>query len=176
MNNLVSYIKNPNPHFAAPSLKRLVLLEDFVGTGTQSAGALKWAAKNLDLPVLFVPLVVCAPGLKELDKIARSHTDKVKINPLLHIGERDLLGPNRNDANGIANAELLETLASRTFGQVAGGAHTNERKPPHTPFGFKKTGSSFVSYSNTPNNTLPMIHHQPASGGWRPLFPRSARV
>ena len=176
MNNLVSYIKNPNPHFAAPSLKRLVLLEDFVGTGTQSAGAIKWAAKNLDLPILFVPLVVCAPGAKELAKIAKSHADKVKINRLLEIGERDLLGPNRNNAAGIANAEHLETLAGLTFKQVTGGPHTNEKQPPHTPFGFKKTGSSVVSYSNTPNNTLPMIHHQPASGGWRPLFPRSARV
>ena len=179
VDGLRNFIANPKSYpaaSAAPPLKRLVLLEDFVGTGTQSAEAIEWAARNVGLPILFVPLVVCVPGMKRLAKIAKAFAAKVKIHPLLQLGERDLLGPNRNNADGIANAKHLETLANRTFEQVTGGPHTNERQAPQTPFGFKKTGASFVSYSNTPNNTLPMIHHQPASGGWRPLFPRSARV
>ena len=133
---------------------------------------MEWAAKNLKLPILFVPLVVCAPGVARLSEIAA----KVRVCALLKIGERDLLGPNRNGADGIPNAERIETLAGDTFEQVAGGPHTDERIAPHTAFGFKETGSSFVSYSNAPNNTLPLIHHRPATGGWRPLFPRSARV
>ena len=176
LKNLERYISNPKPHASSPPLKRLVLLEDFVGTGTQAAGALKWAAKNLDLPILFVPLVVCAPGAVELAKIAKSQAGKVRISPLLRLSERDLLGRNRNDARGIPNAERIEALAHATFGQVAGGPHDDANIAPHTTFGFKETGASFVSYSNTPNNTLPLIHHRPATGGWRPLFPRSARV
>lgn len=169
---LKNFAANPNPRVSAPPLKRLVLLEDFVGSATQSCGAVEWAAKNLDLPILFVPLVVCAPGVAKLGEIAA----KVRISPLLQLGERDLLGPNRNGAVGIPNAERIEALARETFEQVAGGPHADARIAPHTAFGFRQTGSSFVSYSNTPNNTLPMIHHEPASGGWRPLFPRSARV
>ncbi len=176
MKNLEKYIGDPNPRSAAPALKRLVLLEDFVGTGTQSAGALKWAAKNLGLPILFVPFVICAPGVKELTKIAAKHPAKVRFSPLLKLDERDLLGDNRTGVLGIPNAERIEKLADDTFHQVAGGQHTNENIAPHTAFGFKKTGASFVSYSNTPNNTLPLLHHRPATGGWRPLFPRSARV
>lgn len=176
MKNLEKYIGDPNPRSAAPPLKRLVLLEDFVGTGTQSAGALKWAAKNLGLPILFVPLVICAPGVKELAKIAAKHAANVRVSPLLKLDERDLLGDNRKGVPGIPNAERIETLARGTFHQVAGGQHSDTNIAPHTAFGFKKTGASFVSYSNTPNNTLPLIHNRPASGGWRPLFPRSARV
>lgn len=176
MQNLKKFIGNPNPRAAAPPLKRLVLLEDFVGTGTQSAGALKWAAKNLGLPILFVPFVVCAPGVKELAKIAAKHAATVRVSPLLKLDERDLLGDNRNGVPGIANAERIETLARATFHHVAGGKHANENIAPHTAFGFKETGASFVSYSNTPNNTLPLIHHRAATGDWRPLFPRSARV
>lgn len=176
MKNLEKYIGDPNPRSAAPPLKRLVLLEDFVGTGTQSADALKWAAKNLGLPILFVPLVICAPGVKKLADIAEEYAANARVSPLLKLDERDLLGSNRIDVPGIPNAELIEKLARDTFHQVAGGQHTNENIAPHTAFGFKETGASFVSYSNTPNNTIPLIHHRPKSGGWRPLFPRSARV
>ena len=172
LKNLERYINNPNRNVSAPPLKRLVLLEDFVGSGSQSFKALKWAAENLKLPILFVPLVICAPGVAKLDELAA----KVRISPLLQLGARDLLGRNRNGADGIPNSERIETLARDTFGRVAGGPHTDKLLAPHTAFGFEETGSSFVTYSNTPNNTLPMIHHQPASGGWRPLFPRSPRV
>lgn len=176
MKNLEKYIGNPNPRCIAPPLKRLVLLEDFVGTGTQSAGALKWAAKNLGIPILFVPLVICAPGVEELTKIAAKHAMNVYVHPLLKLDKRDLLGENRKNVPGIPNAERIEMMAQDRFQQIAGGQHTDVNIAPHTAFGFKKTGASFVSYSNTPNNTLPLIHHQPKTGGWRPLFPRSARV
>ena len=102
------------------------------------------------------------------------------IHVLLHrpgqLDERDLLGDNRKNVPGIPNAERIETMARDTFQKVAGGQHTNKNIAPHTAFGFKETGASFVSYSNTPNNTLPLIHHRPTTGGWHPLFPRSARV
>lgn len=176
VDGLNRFIANPDPRASAPPLKRLVLLEDFVGSGTQSAGALKWTAKKLDIPILFIPLVVCEPGLTELSRIASTQGARMRINPLLKLGARDLLGAKRGNADGIPNAAQIETLARNTFEQVAGGPHLDAFKSPHTPFGFKETGASFVSYSNTPNNTLPMLHHRPASGGWHPLFPRSARV
>ena len=176
MKNLKKYVGNPNSRVVVPPLKRLVLLEDFVGTGTQCAGALEWAAKRLGLPILFVPLVICEPGVKKLTKIAAKNLANVRVSPLLKLDARDLLGSNRKDAPGIPNTERIEALALSTFEQVAGGPHENEYVAPYSPFGFKQTGASFVSYSNSPNNTLPLIHHRPASGGWRPLFPRSARV
>lgn len=176
LKNLETYIKNPNPGAKAPSLKRLVLLEDFVGSGSQCISALKWAAKNLQVPILFVPLVICAPGIDELARISKEHPDKVWIKPLLILGERDLLGPKRNNQTGIPNAKAIEALALAKFEQVAGGKHSDRRIAPYTAFGFRETGASFVSYSNTPNNSLPLIHHSPKSGTWQPLFPRSARI
>jgi hypothetical protein len=174
--NLQKYLNKPNPAVGAPPLKRLVLLEDFVGTGTQCAGALKWAAKNLDLAILFVPLVVCAPGLTELSKIVTTYPDRLQVQGLLTLTDRDLLGEGRKGFKGIPNAEKIEDLARRTFQRIAGSKNLNPRKAPHTAFGFEGTGTSFVSYSNAPNNTLPLIHHRPDSGGWNPLFPRSSRA
>lgn len=168
------FIADPNSHKSAPPFKRLVLLEDFVGSGTQASRAVKWAAKHLDLPILFVPLVICAPGVTELAKIVAKLPTDICISPQLVIGERDLLGPNRNGADSVVKAAEIERLARDTFEQIAGGPHTDVNAAPYTPFGFRETGSSFVSYSNTPNNTLPMIHH--SSRTWRPLFPRSARI
>lgn len=176
LKNLKNYINDTNPLASAPPLRRLVLLEDFVGSGTQAAGALEWAAKNLDLPILFVPLVICAPGALKLSKLAEKYVSNLRISPVLKLGECDLLGPKRSGVEGIPNAERIETLARDTFERVAGGPHTDSHLAPHTPFGFEETGSYFLSYSNTPNNTMPLIHHKPSVGGWRPLFPRSARV
>ncbi len=178
--DVVSWLKKviaePDPSTSAPSFKRLVLLEDFVGTGTQSASTLLWAATHLELPILFVPLVICAPGVKKLTDLTEKHAPKARVATLLKICECDLLGPRRNGAAGIQCAERMERLACETFAKVAGGSHTDENLSPYSPFGFKQTGASFVSYSNTPNNTLPLVHHRPTLGGWHPLFPRSARV
>jgi len=171
--NVKRFIEDPNGRGTAPPLKRIVLLEDFVGSGTQAAGALEWALKNLEVPVLFVPLVICAPGM---DKLSELDNQRLKISPMLKLETCDLLGPKRNGAEGIPKAELLEELAENTFKQLAGENHNDENLAPHTPFGFQKTGSYFVSYSNAPNNTLPMIHHVSVAGDWWPLFPRSARL
>lgn len=173
---LKCFIQAPNPTNSAPPLKRLVLLEDFVGSGTQVSGPITWAASKLDIPILFVPLVICAPGARQLEKIGKKFVSKLHVSPLITLAERDLLGPKRNGVDGMANADQIERLARDTFEQVAGGLHTNKNTPPHTAFGYRQTGSSFVTYSNTSNNTLPLIHHKPKTGSWQPLFPRSARV
>ena len=172
--NIKKFVQDPSGGGTAPSLKRLVLLEDFVGSGVQASGALDWALKNLDMPILFIPLVICAPGITKLSQL--ENNPRLRIQPMLKLDECDLLGPSRNGVEGIPNAELIEALAVNTFKLVAGEDHKDDKVPPHTPFGFHKTGSYFVSYSNAPNNTLPMIHHMPVTGGWLPLFPRSARL
>jgi hypothetical protein len=42
--------------------------------------------------------------------------------------------------------------------------------PPTHAFGFERCGSLVVTFHNTPNNTLPLIHHK--SDRWEPLFRR----
>lgn len=42
-------------------------------------------------------------------------------------------------------------------------------------FGFDKTGSLTVLYSNCPNN-VPPIYHFHGNSNWKPLFPRAKRA
>ncbi len=57
-------MQNPgqSPHQRQPKLKRLVLLEDIVGSGTQCLPAIQWAIANLGISALFVPLILYPKG------------------------------------------------------------------------------------------------------------------
>ena len=174
--NLKQYIAKPSKHPRARPLKRLVLLEDFVGSGSQAADPIAWALHKLDIPVLFVPLVICCTGLEALRQLEESSQGRLKVSPLVTVRPEDVLGPVRQPQIGIPNAEEIEALATATFARISGAAASELPHAPYTPFGYRKTGCSFVSYSNTPDNTLPLIHHRPAGGTWEPLFPRASRI
>lgn len=175
VDNLNKYIQNPNPRTNAPAFKRLVLLEDFIGSGTQSFKCINWALKNIPkLDILVIPLIICPKGLVELQKLC---CDRLEVRPVITVKEQDLLGPNRNNVkSNFPCFQDVEELAVSTFKQVVGGTLPNQKVAPYSPFGFKETGVSFVGYSNTPNNTLPIIHYQNDKDEWTPLFPRASRI
>jgi hypothetical protein len=155
-----------------PSLKRLVLLEDFVGTGKQCAKTLEFAL-GLDpsLQVLFVPIVICSVGARRIAEMVnggeypnlRSEsglelTDDTFINDASHLDD-DRVG------------QAIRSLATSTEAQVAG----SEGWPrEYSKYGFRDTGATLVLHSNTPNNTLSLVHHE--SDTWKALFPRAARI
>lgn len=167
--NLRSHMANPSPKLAAPPLERLVLLEDFVGSGTQALNAVRWAATALDVPILFVPLVICPLGVTTLTVLRDGGFPNLTIEPIVALRQADLLGPQCGGTTGWDISAKMEKLARRIHKQVSG-------KTSLEKFGFKDTGCSFVTYSNTPNNTLPLVHHHPKEGAWQPLFPRSSRA
>jgi hypothetical protein len=156
---------------AAP-LKRIVLLEDFVGSGFQTKKSLYAAVRCLDtIPILYVPLVICPAGSAAARRVASRYAN-LTYDPVIELTESDLI----NEASPLdptSLADRLRRLAVRSYPAVAGpAARTNDL--PYGPFGFKDTGAVLVMYSNTPANSLPLLHHQ--SDEWRPLFPRSARI
>nr|WP_171040039.1 hypothetical protein [Marinobacter shengliensis] len=53
-------------------ISRLVLIEDFSGSGYQISRALKFAAENLKIPILLVPLIICDQGDKTLEQLITS--------------------------------------------------------------------------------------------------------
>jgi hypothetical protein len=167
LERLCQFMSKPDRQGAPRPLERLVLLEDFVGSGTQMKTAIEWAANRLKIQTLVVPLVICAPGLGALETLTTTYKDLVSSSPIVHIGENELLGPKSNGLNRWVKYTEMLALAERLSKQTV-------KKPA---FGFKKTGCSVVTYSNTPNNSLPLIHHhQKKAGTWNPLFPRSSRV
>lgn len=158
-------------------IKRIVLLEDFVGSGSQVGETLVWALKSLNVPILFVPLIICPAGLKMAHEIQKLYP-LFSANSVIRLTEHDLLG----DARGGKHfgrpdlADAIERVARTTFSVIAGAAQFIPNAAPYHPFGYEETGCSVVNYSNTPDNTLPLIHHKPASSQWNPLFVRSTRV
>ncbi len=154
-------------------IERIVLLEDFVGSGSQMKRAVEFAASlNNAVPILIVPLIVCPDGAKQGRQIAKRYS-RVGFEPALTLDEKCFVCPTATDGE----AELYEgvrKLAQRLHPKVSGGIPPSQRRMPYGPFGFADTGSLTVMYSNCPNNTLPLIHYRSAQ--WNPLFPRSTRV
>lgn len=165
----IRYMENPSRdplRHRAPSLERLVLLEDVVGSGSQCLNAVKWAVANLGKPVLFVPLILCPNGVEALRLVEQQSNGRLTIRPVVELQRSDLLGPERQGWRGWPIAERLEELAQRCAVRASLGMDT---------FGYRDTGCSLATFSNTPDNTLPLVHNKSLAGSWEPLFPRVYR-
>ena len=166
--NVIHYMANPSldPTNRLPQLERLVLLEDVVGSGSQCLAAVRWAVANLGKPVLFVPLILCPNGVEALRAEEQQSNGRLSVRPVIELRRCDLLGPERQGHQGWPIAEEVEDLANRCALRASVGMEV---------FGYKNTGCSLATFSNTPDNTLPIIHNKPQTGSWEPLFPRVYR-
>lgn len=166
---------------ASQKVKRLVLLEDFVGGGSQSLSAVEFAAMSLpNIAVLFVPLVICPDGAsnaRDMCNAVNARTpNKLRFEPVMALPSNAFL--TRTVAPAHLDGPLLRRLREiidSTYPQVCGGAISGK---PYDAYGFppiKPTGGLVVMYSNTPDNTLPLVHWRPQSNSWEPVFPRHSR-
>ena len=148
---------------------RLVLLEDFVGSGTQMRAAIEFAAKALtDVAILAIPLVICPDGERVGHDLARRHTS-VSYDAVLRIPPTMFIK---------ATPQHDEPPLFQVVRDLIARVGTRLRKPPrakgkHGNHGYKGTGAVVAMYSNCPNNTLPIIHDETTE--WFPLFPRIRR-
>lgn len=154
-------------------INRIVLLEDFVGSGSQMCRAVAFALSlKLKPPILLVPLIVCPAGFRTGQQIARKHA-QVTFEPVLALDAECSI-----QEIPIPGEESLfpriRDLARRLYGKVTDGLQPDPHQKPYGPFGFAGTGALTVMYSNCPDNTLPLIHNK--SHTWSPLFPRSTRI
>ncbi len=163
-----------------PPLRRIVLLEDFVATGSQMEKAVRFAATLQvpdPLPVLLCPLVICQSGYKRAQDLV-SEFPNLSFEPSLVLDESVIL-PASPTANEDVFFQRLRALVMKTYDSVAGDNSQNPKLPPYGPFGFGSKneggGLMFVNYTNCPDNTLPLVHHW-SDTPWHPLFPRSSRI
>lgn len=164
-NAIAKYIKDKQ-------IERLVLLEDFVGSGTQMAKAIQFATDRFpQLPILFVPLIIAQRGLERARAVAAGCA-RLKLAPILVLPHTALVAQVLT-AKHPRVFRLYRDLCTKLCSAVSNGGVGSPMSSPYGPLGFKQTGGLVVMYTNCPNNTLPIIHHQ---SNWNPLFPRSARV
>ena len=166
--NVAHYMANPggDPLRPSPALERLVLLEDIVGSGSQCLDAVKWAVTTLGKPILFLPLILCPNGVQALKDEEKNWGGRLTVRPIVELHRSDLLGPERQGHSAWSITDRMETLAIA----CSRGALVDR-----DPFGYKSTGCSLATCSNTPDNTLPIVHYKPTKGCWEPLFPRVFR-
>jgi hypothetical protein len=168
-----SRTKGIQTYIRRKGIERMVLLEDFVGSGTQMSRAVKFAAEKLPkLPILVAPLITASPGRERGRDLAAKYPNVI-FSPVLVL------------PHTTAVAQILTRKFPKLFGvyrdlaqkycpAVSNGGVANLMARPYGPLGFKRTGGLVVMYTNCPNNTMPLIHH--TGTNWKPLFPRSSRV
>lgn len=169
--NIREYMANPGVSsghgHVKPELKRIVLLEDIVGSGTQCIDVVEWAVQNLGKPILFVPLILCPNGAESIRKMSGKFGLRLTVSPVIELQRCDLLGRERPPGTiGWPISDRIEALVQRC---------ATEASPGMEVFGFLRTGCSIATFANTPDNTLPVVHNRPAAGTWSPLFPRVFR-
>jgi hypothetical protein len=158
-----------------PQLKRIVLLEDFVGSGCQGLEIVKWVLANSDAPILFCPMLICPDGFKRFSELAANSAGRLKIDPVVKLGDSVFLSSfEKSDAL----MKYVSDLTARIHHRVAGACAVG--KPPYSPHGFhlksdSHTGATVVMFSNTPDNTIPLVHFNSENSDWVPVFPRVSR-
>jgi len=153
-------------YISKKGFNQIVLLEDFVGSGSQVVPILKECSTYFgNMPILFVPLIICSNGLKEISEELACHNNW-RIEPLIEIGEDDLLN---------LNTDLSDKPLEREIVKIAEDFSRSKNMPVGVDpvYGFGKTGALIVLNSNTPNNTMPFIWW---TDNWNALFPRSSRT
>lgn len=158
--------------FLRTEIDRVVLLEDFVGSGSQISPAIQFlGALTHCPPTLLVPLIICPTGLLNAEAWSRANA-ALTISPVIRLRAHDFLGAT-STPNEPAVFDLLRPLIVDTYAQVLNGADPIASKT-YSAFGFRGTGSLVVLATNCPDNTLPLVHFK--SGTWNPLFPRASRI
>lgn len=138
-------------------IENLVLLEDFVGSGTQIDSTIRFVANNFGhINTLLCPLIICPKGHSHLSHLAERAT-RVSYSPTLVLPEDAFLSP------------LSRPIENATF-KKARALILRLGQRVTQPFGFRDTGAMVVMFSNCPDNTLALFREE--NPRWAPLFPR----
>lgn len=159
-------------YMSTEGFKRLVLLEDFVGSGVQSRGPIRFVIDNLcpSISVLFVPLIITERGCNVLKRLRR-RSNAFQIDPVFVVPGHVNLSVEEQEFEPPLYPRLRE-LVEQTFDSVRQPLPPEVEVLQHS-LGFNKLGAMVVLFSNCPNNTLPLIWHD--SPEWAALFPRVSR-
>lgn len=160
---------------ARHSLDRIIVVEDFIGSGTQMQEVENiLVALAASMPVLILPLVVCPSGAVAGAQLEGSNAN-ITFDPILRPPSESFVAevPSPDEP---ALFTLVRELVKRLYPVVAGGIPADDTTNPYGPFGFGRTGGLIVLYSNCPDNSLPAIHYEAEHSSWSPLFPRRSRL
>lgn len=150
------------------SKKNLVLLEDFVGSGSQMLDAVNLAVSlGNQVNVLLCPLFICPDGAEAARDLANQYTN-LTFSPVLAFEKRFFLSPTAIVGEH-RDFSALRDLLIRIHPKIRG------TEQEYGPFGYRQTGGFIVPSSNCPDNTIPALHRK-KENSWDPLFLRTSRL
>ncbi|XQA75897.1 AAA family ATPase [Xanthomonas sacchari] len=159
-------------HLLTEQVDCVVIIDDFVGTGKSMLKNLgDFLGKNeacipVDVPVRIISLFATSEGqgriLGGLQKMSRANID---FRPCEVAGE-DLFA--FTESNGIWGGKEEKERAFALCNDLGKRIYKNNS------LGYGGAGILLVFPTNTPNNSLPILHTASRSGNaeWKPLFPR----
>jgi len=153
--------------------EQIVVLEDFVGSGTQSIEVIDFLGKFPEWKILFIPLVICPQGdIAITEHLYTKEYNHISYEPISKLPWELILADDRlPDSNKLPDLlNKLKEYARNNYTKVIG----TEIGGSEGYLGYKKTGALFAKYTNCPDNTLP-LYNEKENKNWNPLFPRSAR-
>lgn len=156
--------KHITEFIASEKIDYLVLLEDFIGSGKQASGVVEFVTTTVKIPTLIVPLIISEPGLNIMEKNLAAST-LTAIEPVVVLPSDCLVRPTPMPSEPLLFQNLRNIMAKH-YSKLGKNLSGKE-------YGFGKIGSLAVTFSNCPNNTLP-IYHQ-SSKSEIALFPRLSR-
>ncbi len=155
-------------------IKRLVLLEDFVGSGGQVSETLAFVESlELGIDVIVVPLVICPKGDEKISGMLKGSVT-MSYKPVLRIPSSEIFTVDESVDENTCITEVRAINAEYSNRMGLDFNVDDAEKIKIGTFGYKNTGALIVMYSNCPNNTLALIHRS-NDDNWKPLFPRSER-
>ncbi|MGE5579476.1 MAG: hypothetical protein ACM3WU_05450 [Bacillota bacterium] len=150
------------------NISGLIVVEDIVASGNQALRTLTVVAreKNPSWRVLFCPLIILECGLERI--VNAPQLQGIDIRPGLVLPDVSCVRQARTPGEP-ADFESFRTIIKQTAARVL-EKYGNTDDPPKSEWGYGDCGAFLVTCHNTPNNTLPLIHHR--SRSWSPLFQR----
>lgn len=162
--------KKIEEYITREKMSRLVLLEDFVGSGTQMKSAVKFAAQvSPELRILVCPLVVCPAG-SEAGALLEEEYPNVTYEATMAIEPSMLIRADLQPTDDDLHKDVRD-LVKRVKSLLGPTEKDADSRRYH---GYRDTGAVVALYSNCPNNSLPIMWDK--TEGWDPLFPRLKRA
>lgn len=161
--------------------KRLVVLEDFSGTGSDLARTLyKLDQSNIGVSEILVGVLMATEKsivdlrnlCRELSNAGRRLYD-IEAGMILPHSLRCFDGPDKSYLEVTPNMPMASEKLRFISEKLYTSKFFRELKPENM-HGFGGLALAFAFYTNCPDNSLPMIWI--SLDDWRPLFPRASRI
>ena len=167
-------LADPKTEWVSPTIRRLIFIDDFCGTGSQAArlgNSIVPSLRNtatqsgVSIEVWYLTLFATTDGLARLQ-------DAGVFDHVATVSELDATYRVFGISSQLYTA--FDAGLDRKDGEAI-ARHYGSRLWPEYPLGYGNGQLLLGFHHNVPNNTLPIIWAEQSQPPWRALFPRTGK-